>query len=139
MGARADRRFRAAEGSGAGAVPEAQGIFAAISHPVPGGGKGDRETAKAGHLAYKDRLEALGVMIASGPMTDPVTGAPLGRGLWILRAPSLAAARTVAEADPYVAAGYRTVEVHVWRMTPAAPAVALPGPEFWTDPGKPAA
>lgn len=113
-------------------------IFAAMSQPAPGGGTGDRMAARDAHLAYKARLETLGVMIASGPMIDTETGKPLSRGLWILRAPSLAAAAAVAGADPYVARGFRTVEVQRWRMTPPPPPAdgPLPDAAFWTDPGR---
>lgn len=82
-------------------------------------------TAKAGpegikdvlprHLEYMIGLEKKGLVFASGPLTDE-GGEPRGDGLTILRAASADEARTIAEADPFVAHGLRTFEVREWTV-----------------------
>lgn len=61
------------------------------------------------HRAYMHELDRAGLIAFGGPFTDD-PGA-----LAVLRAGSLDDARLIAESDPAVLAGWRTVEVHPWR------------------------
>jgi len=67
------------------------------------------------HLEYMIGLEKQGLVFASGPLTEE-GGAPRGEGLTILRAPSAAEARRIAEGDPFFAHGLRTFEVKEWTV-----------------------
>jgi uncharacterized protein len=67
------------------------------------------------HLEYMIDLEKKGVLFASGPLAE-ADGATRGDGLTILRAGSAAAARKIAEADPFVAKGLRTFELREWTV-----------------------
>src|SRR5262249_60700402 len=60
-------------------------------------------------------LEKQGLAFASGPLPEE-GGAPRGEGLTILRAPSAAEARRIAEGDPFFAHGLRTFEVKEWTV-----------------------
>ena len=66
----------------------------------------------AAHLDYTIGLEKQGLLFASGPFVGE--GAPPGGGMTILRAENLAAARRLAEADPFVLAGVRGFEIREW-------------------------
>ena len=68
------------------------------------------------HLAYLAELDAAGVLVLSGPFADR-TG-----GLIIVRAPSLEAARAIAEADPLVLNEVDSYELHEWTITAGDPA-----------------
>ena len=67
------------------------------------------------HLEYMIGLEKKGIVFASGPLSDP-DGQQRGNGLTILRAASVAAARRIAAADPFVIGGLRTFEVREWTV-----------------------
>ena len=67
------------------------------------------------HLEYMIGLEKKGIVFASGPLSDP-DGQQRGNGLTILRAASVAAARRIASADPFVTRGLRTFEVREWTV-----------------------
>jgi hypothetical protein len=76
-----------------------------------------RRGARAAHLARVDVLRSAGRVLLAGPMPaiDAPDPGPAGfRGsLLVLEFDSLAAARSWAEADPYVAAGvWQRLEVH---------------------------
>jgi len=62
------------------------------------------------HLEFLDQGGKAGTVFARGRFTDG-TG-----GLVIYRAESLAEARKIAESDPYIAKGARTLELHEWNM-----------------------
>jgi len=57
--------------------------------------------------------------LVSGPGTGP------GSGVTVLRAGSAEEARAIAQADPFVVAGLRTVEVFGWRVNEGAVRVQL--------------
>lgn len=60
------------------------------------------------HLAYLDRLHRENKVVMAGPFTD-------GKGgMVIYRADSYEEARRLAEADPVVAEGARTLELREW-------------------------
>ncbi len=63
------------------------------------------------HLAYLDHLTASGILVLSGPFVDR-TG-----GMVVVQADSYEAARAIAEADPLVASGVDSYELHEWRLT----------------------
>lgn len=67
------------------------------------------------HLEYMIGLEKRGVLFASGPLTEG-EGPPTGAGLTILRAANAAAARELADADPFVKGGLRTYELKEWTV-----------------------
>lgn len=60
------------------------------------------------HLEYLDGLYKEGKVFMAGPFTDKQGG------LVIYKADSLEAARALAEADPVVAQGARTLELREW-------------------------
>jgi len=69
------------------------------------------------HLEYMAALKAKGQIWASGPFTDG------HGGMVIYRTETLEEARALAEADPLVATGARTLSLHPW--DPGRPVVAL--------------
>jgi uncharacterized protein len=81
------------------------------------GGAAPEEIAKhlPRHLEYMIDLEKKGVLFASGPLAE-AGGATRGDGLTILRAESAAAARKIAEADPFVVNGLRSFELREWTV-----------------------
>ena len=71
--------------------------------------------AAADHIAYMIDLEQRGLLFASGPLLDEQQRFA-GRGLTILRAASRAEALELAQADPFVQRGLRTIELHEWQV-----------------------
>ena len=72
------------------------------------------QAAAPDHIAYMIDLEQRGLLFASGPLLEEQRFA--GRGLTILRAASRAEALTLAQADPFVQRGLRTIEIHEWQV-----------------------
>lgn len=70
------------------------------------------------HLDYLAELKRDGKVWASGPFLDA------SGGLVVYDAPDLEAARALAEADPLVRTGARTLHLHPWNPTP--PVAAIP-------------
>jgi uncharacterized protein YciI len=66
------------------------------------------------HLAHQIRLEKQGIMFAAGPL-NAEDGARVG-GMIVIRADSFAAARAIADSDPYHAAGLRTYTLTRWTV-----------------------
>ncbi len=62
------------------------------------------------HLEFLKRGEELGQIFARGRFEDGAGG------LVIYRAESLEHARKIAERDPYVTSGARSLELHEWDM-----------------------
>ncbi len=67
------------------------------------------------HRHYLEQLHADGTLVLSGPFTDR------RGGMVLIRAPSEAAARAIAEADPLVKHGVDTYELRHWRITGGDP------------------
>jgi uncharacterized protein YciI len=67
------------------------------------------------HLEYMIGLEKQGALFASGPLTA-AAGQAAGDGLTILRAENVAAARMLAETDPFVVNKLRSFEVREWTV-----------------------
>jgi uncharacterized protein YciI len=66
------------------------------------------------HLAHQVKLEKDGIMFAAGPLTGE-DGKRIG-GLIVIRAASFAAARAIADSDPYHKAGLRTYTLTRWTV-----------------------
>jgi hypothetical protein len=66
------------------------------------------------HLAHQIRLEKQGIMFAAGPLAGE-DGARIG-GMVIIRAESFAAARAIADSDPYHKQGLRTYTLTRWTI-----------------------
>ena len=62
------------------------------------------------HLEFLEQSEQKGLIFARGRFTDG-TG-----GLVIYKAESLEEARKLAESDPYVKSGARSLELHEWDL-----------------------
>jgi uncharacterized protein YciI len=65
------------------------------------------------HLEHQVRLEKAGIMFGAGPVANE-DGSPAG-GLIVIRAESFAAARAIADSDPFHKAGLRRYTI--WRWT----------------------
>ncbi len=63
------------------------------------------------HVAFLRALDAQGQLILAGPFEDGAGG------MIVLRADSLAAARTIANSDPFVTEGSSTCEVREWLLS----------------------
>jgi len=67
------------------------------------------------HIAYMIELEQRGALFASGPLLDEQQRFA-GCGLTILRAASRDEAMALAQADPFVQRGLRSLELHEWQV-----------------------
>ncbi|WP_332628987.1 YciI family protein [Halalkalibacter flavus] len=67
-------------------------------------------TYRAEHLEFLEKLEGVGKIFAKGPFTDGAGG------LVIYKADSLEEAKQLAEQDPYVIKGVRSLHLHEWGM-----------------------
>jgi len=76
----------------------------------------ERRAVHAEHLAHQYELEASGVLFAAGPFLDEA-GKPRGPGMIIIRAADEAAARAIADRDPYHRGGFRTYRLERWRVS----------------------
>lgn len=86
------------------------GLFLYIGRDGPRGAE-LRKLHRPGHLAHIEPLSAAGRIRFAGPLLDE-GGRPRG-SLIVLEADDLAAARAVAEADPYCVHGvFGEIEVH---------------------------
>lgn len=68
------------------------------------------------HLEYQARMEAEGHLVLAGPLSDPTGTATTGEGLIVYRAPDIATARALAEADPMHRDGLRSFELRAWLL-----------------------
>ncbi len=68
------------------------------------------------HLAYQKDLEARGITFAAGPFADDAEREWSGEGMIIVRAASLAEAKSIADADPMHASGARSYRVRPWLL-----------------------
>ena len=66
------------------------------------------------HLAYQKSLEERGIMFAAGPNWTSDEKSWEGDRMVVIRASSLAEAKTIAEKDPMHSCGARTFTVRPW-------------------------
>lgn len=66
------------------------------------------------HHDYLVDLERRGILFGAGPFVDE-KGERVGVGMLIIRAPSTAAAKRIANAEPYTKAGQRVMTVTPWQ------------------------
>jgi uncharacterized protein YciI len=90
-----------------------------LSTPLATTTAADVESHVEAHLAWLLELESTGAVFLSGPLTSGPDVGP-GSGVTVLRAESAERARAIAEADPFVVAGLRTVEIFGWRVNEGA-------------------
>ncbi len=76
------------------------------------------------HVVWLLSLEDQHVLLVSGPLLSGPGVGP-GSGMTVLRADDEAAARRIAEQDPFVQAGLRTFEVHRWRLNEGSVSVRV--------------
>ncbi len=87
-------------------------LFAFLCTDKPGRLNVRMETRPT-HVEYLNKLNAEGTLKFAGPFLDD-DGKPNG-SLVVVEAADMAAARTIAEADPYYMAGlFEKVEVKAW-------------------------
>jgi uncharacterized protein YciI len=67
------------------------------------------------HLDYQVAMERDGTLFGAGPIFEDGGDVPTG-GMIIVRAASESDARTIAEADPFHAAGLRRFSLHRWSL-----------------------
>jgi uncharacterized protein YciI len=67
------------------------------------------------HVEFMKGLEADGRLFTSGPFLDDA-GERTADGMFILEVPDLATAEELIAADPFIAQGYRTVEIRPWQL-----------------------
>jgi uncharacterized protein YciI len=68
------------------------------------------------HLTYQKGLEAKGILVAAGPISDEEGKEWTGKGLIIIRAENLQEARKIADADPMHRDGIRSYRLVPWLM-----------------------
>ena len=74
---------------------------------------GDRRKIFPKHIEYQLKIEKEGKLFAAGPFVD-AKGKPQGPGMIVVRAKSMAAAKKIAEADPFHKQGYRKFRIQAW-------------------------
>lgn len=72
------------------------------------------------HLDYQRGLEAKGILVVAGPLSDETGTDWTGKGLIVYRAPTLEDARKIADADPMHSTGVRTYKLLPWLMNEAS-------------------
>jgi uncharacterized protein YciI len=95
-----------------------------LSTPAAGTGAADVAGHVDEHLDWLLGLEAAGVIVMSGPLTEG-PGVRPGSGVTVLRAQSAEHAREIAAGDPFAAAGLRTFEAFRWQVNEGAIRVQL--------------
>jgi hypothetical protein len=68
----------------------------------------------ADHLVYMNKLEADGLLWASGPFIEE--GVLVGDGLTILSTPTIEAAESLMREEPLIKRGLRTFELRKWEL-----------------------
>jgi uncharacterized protein YciI len=68
------------------------------------------------HIDYQRDLERRGIMFAAGPLATIGEQHWKGEGAFVYRAENLAAARTIADADPMHRKGARRYEIRLWLL-----------------------
>ena len=86
-------------------------LYVIFSDPTEKGG--DRRKIFPTHIAYQLELENKGILFAAGPFVDG-RGKSSGAGMIIIRAKSMAAAKRIADNDPFHKQGYRSYRIRPW-------------------------
>jgi uncharacterized protein YciI len=94
-----------------------------LYHTVPAAPLSEIQKHLPEHLEYQLRLEKEGIMFAAGPLANE--DGTLAGGMIVVRAPSFAAARAIAEADPMHRAGARTFTLRRWTVNEGALSVRV--------------
>ncbi len=89
-------------------------LYVLLSRPRPNAG--NREHLREEHWNYIQDLEARGILFAAGPEVDE-NDVSQGPGIIVIRAPSLAAAKAIADAEPFHRDEFRDYEIRTWRVT----------------------
>ena len=74
---------------------------------------GDRRKIFPKHIEYQLKIEREGKLFAAGPFVD-AKGKPQGPGMTVVRAKNMAAAKKIAEADPFHKQGFRKFRIQAW-------------------------
>jgi uncharacterized protein YciI len=77
------------------------------------------------HLAFQIDLEKRGIMFGAGPFWNDAEDAWEGEGMVIIRAGSLAEAKTIADADPMHKSGARSYTVRPWLLNEGTVTIKL--------------
>jgi uncharacterized protein YciI len=85
-----------------------------IIHTTPAAPRAELDKVLPAHLAHQVRLEKDGIMFAAGPLSNE-DGARVG-GMIVIRAESFAAAKAIADSDPFHKAGLRTYTLMRWTV-----------------------
>jgi uncharacterized protein YciI len=96
-------------------------LWVVTTRPARGPGMIDLLPA---HLSYQIELERAGRLFGAGPIFEEGGSVPTG-GMIILRAEDEAAARAMADADPFHAAGLRQYSLHRWMLNEGAITVTV--------------
>ncbi len=88
-------------------------LYIIFSEPTEKGG--DRRKIFAQHIEYQIRNESAGILFAAGPFVD-AKGKPQGPGMIVVRAKSMAAAKKIADADPFHKQGFRKYRIQAWEV-----------------------
>lgn len=87
-----------------------------VIHTLPVDGMGPVFANLEDHLAFQVGLERDGVMFAAGPLWTGDEQSWEGEGMVVIRAASMAEARSIAERDPMHARGARRFTVRPWMI-----------------------
>ena len=96
---------------------KSRGAFAHELYVVvstPAGDPSDVKEMLPAHLDYQAEQERRGALFLAGPMSDESGSEMQGVGLIVYQAPSLDAARELAEADPMHKSGARSFVLRRW-------------------------
>jgi uncharacterized protein len=85
-----------------------------VIHTTPNAPREALDKLLPDHLEHQIRLEKDGIMFAAGPMVND-NGTPAG-GLIVIRAKDFAAAKAIADADPFHKAGLRSYTLRRWTV-----------------------
>ncbi len=82
------------------------------------------ERIRKEHHDYLVGLERKGILFGAGPFVNE-KGERVGVGMIIIRAPSTAAAKRIANAEPYTKAGQRVMTVTPWQRNEGSVSLAI--------------
>lgn len=91
-------------------------LWVITTRPARGPGMQDLLPA---HLEYQVAMERAGTLFGAGPIFEDGGTVPTG-GMIIVRAGDEAAARALADADPFHSAGLRSYTLHRWMLNEGA-------------------